>query len=417
MAKKKAKVAPAPKKRQADLAAARLESLDRDRLSVFLYLAIPPPEAVALLERLNVSLTGYRPEALGDIEKSDLLADEYLTYPEHRKLILKAVEKELGELPAAEETLGRGAIVLGPLFAEEGGTARAIARLLVDSDLSVRETALDVLTALADYYLGEPLEPSPEEEALPGGEARPPGAPPPDPTEGLRRELERARERADGAERERTASREQLQAARRELAETHATVGELRRALGLAEAERDRLRATLEEARSGPHSAAELRLRREVLELKERIERLEEERRALRANEARLELRLSKAHLEGPEPARAAPAAEAENDQPEEAPASWLMPVFTREYYDSLEGWDRRLQRAAFHKAMMLAQDHRHPSLRALPLEGLPNLYRIRVATDVRLLYRRGEKNVIEILRLIDREDLDKWIKIEKSRA
>ena len=65
----------------------------------------------------------------------------------------------------------------------------------------------------------------------------------------------------------------------------------------------------------------------------------------------------------------------------------------------------------------MLAQDHRRPSLRAIPLEGLDNLYRIRIATDVRLLYRRGEGNVIEILRLIDREDLDRWIKVEKLRS
>ena len=104
--------------------------------------------------------------------------------------------------------------------------------------------------------------------------------------------------------------------------------------------------------------------------------------------------------------------------EPEEAPASWLMPVYTREFYDSLEGWDRRVQRAAFKQANLLAQDHRHPSLRALPLEGLPGYYRVRVATDVRLLYRRGEKqNAIEVLSLIDREDLDRYVRQAKTRS
>ncbi len=94
------------------------------------------------------------------------------------------------------------------------------------------------------------------------------------------------------------------------------------------------------------------------------------------------------------------------------------MPVYTREFYDSLEGWDRRIQRAAFKQAALLAQDHRHPSLRALPLEGLPGYYRVRVATDVRLLYRRTEKqNTVEILSLIDREDLDRYVRQAKTRS
>jgi hypothetical protein len=41
----------------------------------------------------------------------------------------------------------------------------------------------------------------------------------------------------------------------------------------------------------------------------------------------------------------------------------------------------------------------------------------VRVATDVRLIYRRGEQqNTIEILPLIDREDLDRYVKQAKSR-
>ncbi|HEX9052731.1 MAG TPA: hypothetical protein VF841_19550, partial [Anaeromyxobacter sp.] len=123
----------------------------------------------------------------------------------------------------------------------------------------------------------------------------------------------------------------------------------------------------------------------------------------------------ARARSEAGRPAAPAPAGP---DEPEDAPATWLMPVYTREFYDSLEGWDRRIQRAAFKQANLLAQDHRHPSLRALPLEGLPGYYRVRVATDVRLLYRRAEKqNTIEILSLIDREDLDRYVRQAKTRS
>ena len=134
--------------------------------------------------------------------------------------------------------------------------------------------------------------------------------------------------------------------------------------------------------------------------------------------ERELEAALAARQREEPERAPLAPAAVPEPDEPEDAPATWLMPVYTREFYDSLDGWDRRIQRAAFKQAALLAQDHRHPSLRALPLEGLPGYYRVRVATDVRLLYRRTERqNTIEILSLIDREDLDRYVRQAKTRS
>jgi mRNA-degrading endonuclease RelE of RelBE toxin-antitoxin system len=136
--------------------------------------------------------------------------------------------------------------------------------------------------------------------------------------------------------------------------------------------------------------------------------------------EVELEARLAAAEARAAAgPAGPAPAA-AEGtggDAGEEAPASWLLPVFTAEFYGSLEGWDRRIQRAAVKQAYLLAQDHRHPSLRALPLEGLPGYYRVRVATDVRLIYRRGERqDQVEILSLIDREDLDRYVRQAKTR-
>jgi hypothetical protein len=62
------------------------------------------------------------------------------------------------------------------------------------------------------------------------------------------------------------------------------------------------------------------------------------------------------------------------------------------------------------------SEDWRHPSLRAIPLEGLPGCYRIRVATDVRLIYRPLDGNRVEIMTLIDREDLQRYIRQAKTR-
>ncbi len=167
-----------------------------------------------------------------------------------------------------------------------------------------------------------------------------------------------------------------------------------------AAAEAQRARATVRE------------LEGKVASLEARLGRQAERERALAAAAEAAESRARS------EAERAAPAAQPEADEPEEAPATWLMPVYTREFYDSLDGWDRRIQRAAFKQANLLAQDHRHPSLRALPLEGLPGYYRVRVATDVRLLYRRAERqNTIEILSLIDREDLDRYVRQAKTRS
>jgi hypothetical protein len=199
-------------------------------------------------------------------------------------------------------------------------------------------------------------------------------------------EAARAREAADASQR----ARERAEAA---LAAAQATD---------SAAEVQRTRSALRDA-EGKAAALEARLARQA----EREEQLTAALRGAEAQAARPG-RPDRPERAGPDP---------EPDEPEEPPADWLMPVYTREFYDSLEGWDRRIQRAAFKQANLLAQDHRHPSLRALPLEGLPGYYRVRVATDVRLLYRRGERqNTVEILSLIDREDLDRYVRQAKTR-
>jgi hypothetical protein len=95
--------------------------------------------------------------------------------------------------------------------------------------------------------------------------------------------------------------------------------------------------------------------------------------------------------------------------------AVWCTPIFTDEFYDSIRRWDRRIVRGTFEKVSRLCEDWRHPSLRAIALEGLPGYHRIRIATDVRLIYRPLDGNRLEILSLIDREDLQRYIRSVKG--
>ena len=124
---------------------------------------------------------------------------------------------------------------------------------------------------------------------------------------------------------------------------------------------------------------------------------------------------LSRRLAQAPAQPKAVPVPEEEDLPTDEEAATFLVPVLTREFYDSIERWDRRMQRAAFDKIHRLATDWRHGSLRALQLEGVPGYYRIRVATDVRLIYRR-DGNHLEILSLIDREDLDRYVRQARTR-
>ena len=209
--------------------------------------------------------------------------------------------------------------------------------------------------------------------------------------------LRDARARESRAVDESARAREEAAAARQELARLRAEADALRGSDAALEAQRARAEAREASGKLGALEARLERAREREHELAAEVERIRAERPAVRP-------------------------AEAGDTRPEETEAAeaetWLFPVYTREFYDSLDGWDRRIQRSAFKQAQLLAQDHRHPSLRALPLEGLPGYYRVRVATDVRLIYRRPERqNTIELLSLIDREDLDRYIRQAKTRG
>jgi hypothetical protein len=408
-----------------------LHELARDGLSVFLYLVLPKEAPKDLVRRLRLSLPGWRPEALSDVQRCDMLADEYRAAADARGMIHGALAKA-GALPLSN-------VPLEPLTAEalvaaacpEHALPEVLWRLLSDPDPEVRKIAAPRLDALAEEYYGsadgdgegKPAPKPGKGERSDGGEADAARR-----AEALEQALAKVREeaaaKAEEARRRHEEQREKLQAQLKEARAAEAQArDEAARARERAERSdrtRERAEAELAQARGTDAAAEAQRARAEARETEARAASLaarlaREEERVRLLEEAAQKVRGAPA-ASGPAAPAAAPGGD-EEGEPEDAPASWLMPVYTREFYDSLDGWDRRIQRAAFKQAHLLAQDHRHPSLRALPLEGLPGYYRVRVATDVRLLYRRGDRqNAVEILSLIDREDLDRYVRQAKSR-
>jgi hypothetical protein len=432
----KAKGAPARRARGATLAPALpaesfdapLHELHRDALSVFLFVALLPEETAELVKDLNLSQPGFRQEALGEIQRCDLLADEIRAVPERREAVLAALRKGWERPALASWPLApHAALDLLDACVGEGALPLALWRVLCDPAPETRAEALPFLERLGAEFYG----PVPKEDA-PG----PRGGAGEDPLESARREvqqlarqledargkLENAEARAESVRKKGDEARDKLQAWLKEARAREArAIDEAARAKDLADTaqrELERAEQELSAARSQDAVVEAQRLRGTLRDLEARSGALEARLERAREREAELEAEVARLRNAAAAPEPAAPSAPDSDGEPADAPATWLMPVYTREFYASLEGWDRRIQRSAFKQAALLAQDHRHPSLRALPLEGLPGYFRVRVATDVRLLYRRAERqNTIEILSLIDREDLDRYIKQAKTRS
>ena len=410
---------------------APLQELSRDALSVLLYVALLPEETRAIVKGLGVTIPGFRTEGLNDVELCDAIADEIRARPEARVHVVEALRKAFRGMPLPDVPLDvPGADDLLAVGRSDHGLTFALWRVLADPDPEVRGRAVPVLDGLARDYYGPAPEgarkaPRKDDPAERIAELERELARQEDlvaqRTEEVRRAKDEAAARAESARKKADEQRDKLQSWLKEARAREATaVEEAARAReGAAEAQRARERAdaALAAAQATDAAAEAQRARAAARELEGKVGGLEARLARQEQRERDLEAALAARVQETervPAPAASTPLGE---DEPEEAPATWLMPVYTREFYDSLEGWDRRIQRAAFKQAALLAQDHRHPSLRALPLEGLPGYYRVRVATDVRLLYRRTERqNTIEILSLIDREDLDRYVRQAKTR-
>ena len=399
---------------------APLHELSRDALSAFLYAALLPEEALALVKRFGITFPGFRPEKASDVERCDALADEVRARPAARSPVLDVLRAGL-KTPAFH-TSSLDAVAADELLEVAGsdhGLAIALWRLVADPQPEVRARGAAALEKLAAEWYGPPPE---GEGTQAAGAARPAKQAGSDPDgqklKALEEKLARAEARAEQERQRGDQGREKLQAqlkeARAEAARAVAAAARARDAAERAGALQRQAEVALAQARATDAAAEAQRLRGALREAEVKLHAAEGEAARARERIAALEAAL---HSAAAAPAPAAAAAPAEGEEVEEAPATWLLPVFSDEFYRSLDGWDRRIQRAALKQAFLLSQDHRHPSLRALPLEGLPGYYRVRVATDVRLIYRRGERqDTVELCSLIDREDLDRYVRQAKTR-
>jgi mRNA-degrading endonuclease RelE of RelBE toxin-antitoxin system len=381
-----------------------LESLEAQALGELLELCFADRRLLELCGELRLYSPGYRLEAMPPNQVARLLADEARAAKDAGQLLDAAIRESLRNpvlegKPLTDEHYRD----LLELFTGDPlqHLARVAWRALIDEDEKLRAYALSAID------LGVEALDAPAKAKAPPRKAQLPAD-----VQELRKELEEARKGGLRAEKERDSLREQLVASRADVVAQEKTVGEVREELSSVRAELTRASAEvarLTAAGEGRALSEARRLADESRSLSERLRAAVEEREGLRAQLATAQ----KAPAAAPAPA--APAEDEALPSAEEA-SSFLIPYFTREFYDSIQRWDRRMQRAAFDKVSLLARDWRHGSLRAIALEGLPGYYRIRIATDVRLIYRRGEGNTVEILSLIDREDLDRYIRQARTR-
>lgn len=413
---RKAKRAPrgrAPEKKRIEPAEGTPPPLDRlapDKLAQFLQLALTPEELLSLCRDVGAQPTGgYRLERLSQSEHARLLATDYLEKPRTQTRINDAV---LGILktPALRSLwmTAQAAKELGQLLAGDpvSAQARLAWRCMGDGDPAVRavaDQAIDHGMALIESY-----ESAAQEEA-----AKTPSAPA---KVDLDERLATLEKRLERSEKDRETARAQLQQARTEIAERDNRLNEHKQ-----DATRLRVEAAAHIAELSKYQAAESKdERRGATELR----KLSAEKAHLETRMGAIEDRLAQekrkvAELERQLAERERPGLNLPpgDDPHQEASAlEFTTPLFTDEFYKSVEGWDRRVLKVAFEKALLLAKDRRHPSLRAIGLVGFDNLFRIRIASDVRLIYRRADDGRLEILALIDREDLDRYVRQVRTR-
>lgn len=416
---------------------ARLLALPRNDRADLLLLALPNAALRDACRELQLTFPGYRLEAVKPAVMADALAEEYETSEQDAAAIDRVVEENCAlppEIPAEliptgripnriVELLARTAAVdpemtLAPLLwkllghpvdSVRNAAASALRGYLEWCDALLSQTAAEDLGAAGDTQ----EEPEPGQEPEQGQE--PEGAPAA--SGALRRRLKDVESKSGKLSADLEAARKQLTDERAHGARKDERNSQLKRDLEQAQAD---LRSAREakaalEADLDRDTRGLLRKRESEVEgLKHEVGALQRKLEDARRREAEVlaELRDRKAPAEAP-----APPAEEAAPVPAEAGLPFQVPEFTPEFYESIEEWDDRILKSAFEKVLLLANNLAHPSLDAKPMQGADGLYRIKVGTDVRLLYRRKAARVIEILSLIDRENLDRYVRQYKRRS
>jgi hypothetical protein len=397
-----------------------LAPLNADQRTTFLVVALAPKALRKLVGRLGTAPTGARLETMSVWDLAWSLVDYYEDDAEVSRTLDKTLRKDLGDPPlGAAVTAGGGAGAVSELVLVSRDPLRDLAwALLVAGTPESAPHAAEVVQAIVSEFDEADARAKAEEEATAAGEGEGEAEPEDDEAERaaktMRREVSRAfRQRERALKRVDTMKDRLLELesgvaiARRELRGSEEARERLEAERDRLARDRDALRVQVQTGTAGEVT----RLAAELEAARRRERGLESEVEELRESEASLTVRLRA--LADERPARAA----AENEGERAASiATWSLPVFSDEFYESIRRWDRKVVRNAFEKIYRLSEDWRHPSLRAIPLEGLPGCYRIRVATDVRLIYRPLEGNRVEIMSLIDREDLQRYIRQAKTR-
>jgi hypothetical protein len=407
---------PVPPPRAIPRRPARLDPLDRrDRID-FLTLALPAAALRRVCREAGLTFPGYRLEAVPAAPLARAVAEEYEADRRLASAVDAILERHTAAVPAPPARLAAADVdrlVLLAATHPDQAVMPLIYRLLGHRTTGVREAAARALrgyTAALDAMVADAVT---GDEAVADGGGGSGGAGRSD----LRRRLREAEARNRGLARDLEAVRQQLEEERRLAASRDARVAEARRA---REALERRLREA-EEARRVLEASRPHDLVKELRSSRAEAARLEREARDLhgaledsRRKEAALVTEVKRL---GAPPLPPAPSpAEGGAGRPGPAQGPFHVPVLTPEFYASIDRCDPRVVRTAFEKILLLAQDLHHPGLDARPLQGAGGLYRIFVAQDVRLMYRRLPGGRLEILSLIDREDLDRYLRQYKTR-
>jgi len=394
---------------------ALLSPLTPDQRTTFLVVSLAPKALSKLVGRLGTAAPGTRLETMSVWDLAWSLIDYYEDDAEVARTVDHTLQRDLGEPP------------LLAAVRPDGG-AEAVSNLVLSSRDPARDLAWALLSAATPT--SGPLaaglvqtivkEFDDADERAKAAEAETPDEAPAE-TEAERLAREKEKE-ALQAQRARERALKRVDTMKDRLVELEGGVATARREVRAAEEarerleterdrlarERDALRAQLQAGTAGEVA----RLTAELETARRRLRSLEGELEEARESESALSARLRAQADERP-----ARAVADDVSRTPAATATWSMPIFTDEFYESIRRWDRKVVRNAFEKIYRLAEDWRHPSLRAIPLEGLPGCYRIRVATDVRLIYRPLDGNRVEVMSLIDREDLQRYIRQAKTRS
>lgn len=394
-----------------------LSPLSEEEQTTFIVVSLPDTTLRKLVGKLGTAPKGTRLDALSVWELADTLVDYYAGDAEVSAEVDRWLRRELGPSPLASAVDAEGgAAAVTALVLESRDPARDLAWALLGAARDEDRTAGARLVATIVEEFNQAEQQAKAKDGSKDGPKTESAA-----VREAAKLARRAEKEAAKAESLRERALDRVDDLKARIVELEKSIAASRkeqrdseRARERAAAERDKLAKEREALRARVQSgtAAEVTRLAEELEAAERQARsLESELDEVRTREETLAARVRS--LEQAAPAR--PAA-VETPPAEPSPgAVWCTPIFTDEFYDSIRRWDRRIVRGTFEKVARLCEDWRHPSLRAIALEGLPGFHRIRIATDVRLIYRPIDGNRLEILSLIDREDLQRYIRHVKG--